>query len=476
MSPRFADGIAKRACSRCSAHKRKCDKALPKCSLCMRLNQVCRYTTSYSSSSSSASSSTPLPEHFPSPNTLKFDSHKADIIQKLQGTEPKDIVAIYSSTLKPWFPIISESRLSSRLSDTWDNMSVDLILLSVTIVLLSTIPDHGDKDDLMSLYLSIKGWIGLAEGVGHSSLQIAQARLFTTLFETAHGLYPAAYISIAATARTLEVLVASEEQDFSSAKFTEEEKMEQRITWCGVLIVDRYVAAERGKGLPVTRGRVVPQLPNFELPYPFCSTLAASPFTPLQQCLRLFEASNLLDKVHTAIHEPTQYRSFNLEEVWLIVKTLNSLDSIIQQEIPDKLKIYSGSLAICSIGLILAYENGTKQQSTDAQMSNCRSIAITALNGLIEDICTMIRPFIEGEDVLDMKSIPPFITYLVYKAAALITHNMLNCDDQKRLLQRLKLLRAFLRLISKRWLVAERYTALLNEDTTPRILRAIEEC
>ena len=72
---------------------------------------------------------------------------------------------------------------------------------------------------------------------------------------------------------------------------------------------------------------------------------AASPSR--REFVRLFETSNLVDKVHTTLHEPTAQHSFNMEEVMLIVKTLNSLEAVLLQDIPEESKIYASSLSIC---------------------------------------------------------------------------------------------------------------------------------
>lgn len=109
-------------------------------------------------------------------------------------------------------------------------------------------------------------------------------------------------------------------------------------------IVSRYLAVENGKWPSVTRGRTVPECRN-----PFGGKnfeIVLSPFH------RLFEASSHLDKVHTAIHEPTSQQSFNLEEAGLIVMTLNSFDTIVQHEIAGNSKLSSSGLALSSTSVL----------------------------------------------------------------------------------------------------------------------------
>lgn len=80
-------------------------------------------------------------------------------------------------------------------------MTLDLAVLCLAIDLFSIPLPLGPKEeivgsDFMSLYLCTKGWIVSIEGLGINSLEVVQSRLLITLFEVAHGLYPAAYISI----------------------------------------------------------------------------------------------------------------------------------------------------------------------------------------------------------------------------------------------------------------------------------------
>jgi hypothetical protein len=114
--------------------------------------------------------------------------------------------------------------------------------------------------------------------------------------------------------------------------------------YCLLLITSRHISIENGKWPPVTRGRAFPELPRY---MPKETPATVSPLH--QQFLRLFEASTLLDKVHLAIYEPVPERSFEFEEVVLILQTLSSLETILHQEISEKQKLYASSLVFCNI-------------------------------------------------------------------------------------------------------------------------------
>lgn len=113
----------------------------------------------------------------------------------------------------------------------------------------------------------------------------------------------------------------------------------------------RYLAVEVGKWPPITRGRMVPDCRN--TPGGTNSEVGSLSFH------RLFEASSLLDKVHTAIHEPTSQQSFNVEEASMIVTTLTSFETIVEQEIAGKSKLSSSGLVLATTSVSYPYDRLT---------------------------------------------------------------------------------------------------------------------
>jgi Fungal Zn(2)-Cys(6) binuclear cluster domain len=258
--------IAKRACTRCSTQKRRCDRAIPDCGLCTRyrnescrfvlynianpdvyrLRQPCKYEVPLVSSSGPIPSPSPRPEIFlgSGPST---QSHLKDaIIQKLGPLTLEDILSAYDKAIEPWFPIISISRLRSRLSLTPDGAPLDVVLLCLTILLLTTTPHPSleggsDPSEFKLLYLYTKSCITSTEGLGVNSFLIVQSRILVTLFEIAHGFYPAAFISIGATVRAADALEIhpGENRSTSNPLDGEAKRQETIRTWFGILIIDR---------------------------------------------------------------------------------------------------------------------------------------------------------------------------------------------------------------------------------------------
>ncbi|KAL7953980.1 hypothetical protein V8C34DRAFT_295571 [Trichoderma compactum] len=471
---------ARKACLRCRRSKRRCDRALPKCLLCTRRQEDCQYETITLSSSGSVTSLATNPTISPD-EALSPQRIKAAIVGKLRETEPKDVALAYHGTMRPWFPIIAELKLGDQLPANWDDATLDFTLLCSTIMLVCTPPEFstwmdGNISLLKDLYLSTKSWIALLEGIGVNSTEIVQSRLFLTLFEVAHGLYPAAYISISGVVRAAEILKRGRNLETPpSEPPPEEERVEVCMTWAAIKIMDRYIAIENGKHPPVSR-RIhtnEPDLPYSELPFAVCPAFRSTPFSPQRQFLRLYEATNLLDRVHLTLYEPTPRISFNLEEGALLVNTLISLRTVILGEAPDDSRIYASGLLICNIGLLLVYDKCDKERTLNYNMKEHWIAATVPLQSIIRDISNIIQPLNDIDDS-SLDNLPPFIHFLMYKAAKILTNSLRDQASFNTNIQILKSLRDFLNLIQTRWLAASRYLGLLDEDTTPRIFKALE--
>lgn len=175
-------------------------------------------------------------------------SHLKDaIIQKLRPHSPEDILSAYCRAVEPWFPVISISRIRRQLPPTWDKAPLDMALLCLSIILLTTTPSsspehENDSSKLESLYLYTKSSVASTEGLGINSVLTVQSRILVTLFEIAHGYYPAAYISIGATVRSIDAIENHPGVGASPHHVLDDDgakREETLLTWCGILILDR---------------------------------------------------------------------------------------------------------------------------------------------------------------------------------------------------------------------------------------------
>ncbi|KAH8588085.1 hypothetical protein B0O99DRAFT_747078 [Bisporella sp. PMI_857] len=464
-------GPTRKACTRCRLHKRKCDRVHPSCSLCSRLGQagLCTYEEPAAYPSPPEPAEGEALGYPPIHEALTSLDIKTQIISGLSDTDPWKIITIYFENIHPWFSIFPQPTLSGQHLATWDTVSVDFALLCYTIVFLDRAPQQLEGASTLHsthrlMYLMSKKWIALLEGAGSNSIDLVRARLIITLFEISHGFFIAAYLSIANVVRSADALVVFRQQRTPSS-LAEQDVDEYRIVWCGTAILDRYIATENGKWPPLTRGR----------PFPLDSAIA-NPLNfqeqPSTAFSRLFEASILLDNIHTTLHQPTPQVSFNIEEVTTIVRTLTSFETVVTQETPEKSKLFSSCLILSSTALLLAFENGSKAGCEGVPICSVFQ-ATAALNNLIDDIVKQGAELSKGDLVTDESPIPPFAIFLVYKAALITIGMVQNGVQSERNLQRLSALRNTLTVTAQRWLIGEHYLNSLDEDTAPRILKAL---
>ncbi|OJJ07492.1 hypothetical protein ASPVEDRAFT_46794 [Aspergillus versicolor CBS 583.65] len=477
MDTRRSVNLARKACMRCRSQKRRCDRSIPECGLCRRRHQTCQYETRVLPPPSPLSSSPLFNAALPL-ETVRPGHIKADIVDRL-GSTPGVTFSTYDQSIHPWFPILSKA-FRNRLPQSWDEVSLDCALLAFCIGLLCTTPhsssgDESAPSEFQSRYLQAKSWISAVEGLGINSAEIVQARTLVTLFEVAHGFYPAAYISIAATARAADALRAYPCTQPSALPTDHVEPEETVLIKYAIRILDRYITIHSGPYPSLTRSLAE----NIDSPkrtfWPSGHEEDAG--SAIWRFSRTFEASTLLDNIHNALHNPTAERAFNIEEVQLLVETSNSLRTILAEEVVHADEIYSGAVALCDTGLLLAYENGSKLQISDEVTANCHSLGTLFLDSVLTSITDAISPFVSSPAVqaIDLDRLPPFALFLVYKAAVVVTERVwLAPDSSKEALRKLQVLRGFLSLVGARWLCCKHYIHLLNEDTTPRTLKAIE--
>jgi hypothetical protein len=113
-------------------------------------------------------------------------------------------------------------------------------------MLLTTAPpltgeDNNDASDFKLLYFATKSHFATVEALGINSVLIIQSRILVTLFEIAHGFYPAAYISLGSTVRAADALEIPRSLDVLHRHTldTQPTQEDRVLIWCGILVLDR---------------------------------------------------------------------------------------------------------------------------------------------------------------------------------------------------------------------------------------------
>lgn len=100
----------------------------------------------------------------------------------------------------------------------------------------------------------------------------------------------------------------------------------------------------------------------------------------------------------------------------------------------------------------MAFENGSKVPLIAGITETCNSLATTSLIFTLSSITKIIEPFALRTRSIDFNALSPFVIFLVYKAAAIVTERLLADSDSNEDVARLRLLRSFMVLVGERWL------------------------
>lgn len=431
----------------------------------MCLKRACTYDTSLSPPEESPDSSEPsrgLNSETPASFLSSEEGIKAAIMRRFSETTPEEVATGYYRSIQTWFPIISFLELCARLPGTWEQASTDMCLLFMSMSLLRQVPETQIMDGncrlpkaLESSYLSLKSWIAILEGRGMNSLDFLHAKALLVLFEVVHGIFPAAYITIGALFRAadaLHIYNSGQTNDYSE-------------TWRGILILDRCIAIDKKHYPSISSYRTFtilqtnPSPPESPSPTPFAFS-------------RLFEASDILSAIHKA-EKPDG--SFILSDI-PHPATLDSFKKTLEEEVPHELKVYSGSWAIFNTALLLLHEKDRPGDVRDSDVLIPRILSRAYREEMLSDIANAVRPFVEEDSVLNFELfLPPFVTYLTYKCATILTARLQIGNMTLPSIKMLKLMRSFLKLVSGRWLIAAYFLRMIDEDTTPRMAKALSE-
>ncbi|KAK3945368.1 hypothetical protein QBC46DRAFT_372049 [Diplogelasinospora grovesii] len=160
-----------------------------------------------------------------------------------RGDTVQESIAEYFRSIHTWFPIVSRKRMSLGIP-LWDG-GPDLAMLFMAMKLVTTQPVEGIASADCPLYTASKRFLSLLESAGTVSLLYLQGLILVTLYEFGHGIYPAAWMSVAACSRYADVIGIPSFRDSSAilgscTTWTEAE--ERRRVWWGVYILDRAIS------------------------------------------------------------------------------------------------------------------------------------------------------------------------------------------------------------------------------------------
>jgi hypothetical protein len=136
---------------------------------------------------------------------------------------------------------------------------------------------------------------------------------------------------------------------------------------------------------------------------------------------------------------------------------------------------------IYNSALLLTFENGIQLPPTH----ECHMHAASSLSTILGTITAMIESFITSLGSLGscfettrlgrMFLPPPFAGFLAYKSAALLMLRLNSPEqDYPENIRKLRVLRQFLVMLDGSWMNGRKYLEMLDEDTTPRTMKALK--
>jgi hypothetical protein len=142
----------------------------------------------------------------------------------------------------PWLPILSSKHFVNNVLQPLHVLPSDVLLLLACMRVMAWAPS-GALDPRTPSYSAAKRSLLEAEIAGVLSLPMLQALIILNLYEIAHAIYPAAYLSIGSCSRYGMALGVDRqaELDLNGRDLSLLEQEERRRAWWVVVILDRYM-------------------------------------------------------------------------------------------------------------------------------------------------------------------------------------------------------------------------------------------
>ncbi|KAL6890493.1 hypothetical protein GGI43DRAFT_425599 [Trichoderma evansii] len=298
-----ASRYTRTACFPCRHSKRRCDKSLPACQLCIRKGVECSYptrraqkyvvlpqssetsqttaptrddsiTSRVTRSSESVSlerelsweasyAATGIVQSFATATAIQFiaprifrDAHLE--IPRVNIAIPKDVSAhvgdlgqirdiytTFSSQAVIWTPVIFRKNFFNIALNPLSPRRTEGILMCLCMKLYCTPAPSYEDEGKRTLYKIVKEFYAEVEATGIMSTCILQSALLIAVYEIGNAIYPAAYMTVGSCARYgvalgLDKLLVNLTGEGNLGKpWMEIEEM--RRVWWGVIILDRFL-------------------------------------------------------------------------------------------------------------------------------------------------------------------------------------------------------------------------------------------
>ncbi|KAK5996548.1 hypothetical protein PT974_01883 [Cladobotryum mycophilum] len=259
--------ISTRACEKCTRSKRKCDKALPECGRCYRLNASCVYDYVAPQPRATSSRSKSGSQDGFRLDDGAVDGSENDVleIKKILSSHEIDwrpSVRQYYYTVHNWFKIISQDKLQeimllgSNDDQAWIQMQnadwqADLdtkdttTLLIVCMHLLIQMTDSSDPENSIfcSIYRATKRAFATLSCLATPTIELVQCGAMLCLFEFGHSRSRFAYRTLSETVAMARIagLKPGKYVGDLETKSDGNGEGDGGSVWWGLFILDQYI-------------------------------------------------------------------------------------------------------------------------------------------------------------------------------------------------------------------------------------------
>lgn len=455
-----------------------------------------------------------LPSDFPSVYFLDHDVFQHSKIDLLNVDAPLDpviaeaierpaaITARYFTWVHLWMPIISKSRFLFEYTGplTKPRSDVKILLFCMKLVMWSPkLAEIQQEPKTNGDYLTAKRAFLTAEAAGLLSLQLLQAMILTAIYEYAHAVYPAAYITIGACVRHGLALKIDKQckGELESESINLEDQEERRRVWWAIVVLDRVVSQWSPTSPDPRPGDLLPVHDqdwddgvidsSRILPVSSPSNINMGMFS------RLAQAAYLLGRVQRHRNSPTGDAQFDMEERVQLDRSLRALLNLTYQEGASHLMPICPQTAICFTALIKLHSSPMllSSENDGVHEAGLRVIGetLTVLRPIAQESCLNTDMYFRREPWSMEKSSPLLLhsTYSVAVAFLKVGHClqlakgkgkedfdlaflMWDRDEMRReASEGFQTMKLKLTLLGTQWSAADEYLRILDARETGKI-------
>ncbi len=317
-------------------------------------------------------------------------------------SQASNISALFFSKMHLWMPFISRPKWEMQLIGPFSKPGADvkLLLFAMKLLLWSPGSDGDSRDPTTAEYLIMKTLLSSAESIGVLSLEMLQAAILLTIYEYAHTIYPAAYISIGTCVRYGQALGIDKQrrEDMDSRNSNFDQQEERRRAWWAVVILDRVISRSHTGPeprpddlLPIrdedwVEGNIDPD--RFY-------QVSRHPSTEMGMFAQLAQAAFLLGRVYRWKNCPTGDAQFDNAEKTQLEISLQALINLAYEEKSERPMLIYPQIALCFNGLMVLHTARTESISVAPTAEPCVASIVAA--GVTAS-CTLqlLRPIAEG--------------------------------------------------------------------------------